>query len=928
MKKRIFIALTVILLLAITLSSLLLTTVAAAENDSARELDATTVAQLDVTDSYFYDRISERQQWCYNWLKDYYDNFTGEPGRYDFDMTSMLPEGANEAELALLGNDFIVADVALKADDPLYQMKGIVSGFGGGYDMLLGKIDYRLGITHMDINTAEAQRQMEARIQQIVETIGEGDRYTKLYKLVHYILTNTFYDPYFNLINGSGHYDYALATKGYWYDHCVYGLFNENIAVCNGFSQGVKVLCNELDIPCIIIGNEGHAWNMVQMEDGSWYHFDLTRDKLGWDGYTDIEDFYRNYFLKIDQWDPRHNPPYYTINVNNVYYADEFPAEADKHYVYTGSTTDFSYVEAPSTYVPCEPTFSYKVNQGSNTCTITNFEGREEGDLIIPESIDGYTVTAISPYAFYYCTDFTGKLVVPDTVTSIGKAAFAGCYNLTSLELSKNLEEIGEGAFIGCKGLVEVALPDSVSRIEAFAFFDCDKLTSVAFGGHIQTVGDQAFAEIASKMTIKAPAGSAAEKYATDNGISFEVFGEMCSFADDEGKWGFDDNGHFNICEHGARVNRKSHVNAQGYFNCGDKCEICGAQKCNKYGFMENVETYVDARPATCVDGYTGDVVCICGIVFFRPGETIAATGVHSFIDEGWEKSADAHYKTCAGCGIVLEMEAHRGGTATDTERAKCEVCGSEYGGLLPHEHKAGGWQYDDSYHFQTCSCGEIMYSNEAHRGGVPNENNRAICEVCGAEYYLHVHTPEIDSWMSNDTHHFQLCGCGDIINSEKHRGGTPNEDDYATCEVCGVEYHVHIHRGDEWKYNKSQHYKECSCGVKIDHGGHYGGTATVTELARCKVCGAEYGELLPHEHTGGTATETEQATCEICKKPYGDRLPLGSGSRGEENPSEKAPLDPTFIIIGVAAAVVLIVAVVLISVAKKKRTAKSKREE
>jgi transglutaminase/protease-like cytokinesis protein 3 len=53
-------------------------------------------------------------------------------------------------------------------------------------------------------------------------------------------------------------------------------LLLENIAICDGFADTVKVLCNELNIPCIIMANAGHAWNLVQMEDGKWYRLDMT----------------------------------------------------------------------------------------------------------------------------------------------------------------------------------------------------------------------------------------------------------------------------------------------------------------------------------------------------------------------------------------------------------------------------------------------------------------------------------------------------------------------------------------------------------------------------------------------------------------------------------------------------------------------------
>ena len=59
----------------------------------------------------------------------------------------------------------------------------------------------------------------------------------------------------------------------------------------------------------------------------------------------------------------------------------------------------------------------------------------------------------------------------------------------------------------------------------------------------------------------------------------------------------------------------------------------------------------------------------------------------------------------------------------------------------------------------------------------------------------------------------------------------------------------------------------------------HIGGTATCTEKAKCSLCGAEYGDLLPHSLTKTEAKEptcteegnTEYWTCDTCKKYFSD---------------------------------------------------------
>lgn len=57
--------------------------------------------------------------------------------------------------------------------------------------------------------------------------------------------------------------------------------------VCEGYAKAIKVLCDRLEIPCILVGGvvnpgtsgeEGHMWNQVQMEDENWYLIDATWD--------------------------------------------------------------------------------------------------------------------------------------------------------------------------------------------------------------------------------------------------------------------------------------------------------------------------------------------------------------------------------------------------------------------------------------------------------------------------------------------------------------------------------------------------------------------------------------------------------------------------------------------------------------------------
>ena len=134
--------------------------------------------------------------------------------------------------------------------------------------------------------------------------------------------------------------------------------------------------------------------------------------------------------------------------------------------------------------------------------------------IVIPES-----VTEIALGAFSGCAGLT-EAVLPETLRTISAKLFSGCSSLISVNIPSQAENIGTGAFKDCSSLSEVKLPDALTSIEPSAFQGCSSLRHIRVPAGVATIGIWAFRDCPN-LTIHAPAGSAAEKYANKNGIPF-----------------------------------------------------------------------------------------------------------------------------------------------------------------------------------------------------------------------------------------------------------------------------------------------------------------------------------------------------------------------------------------------------------------------
>ena len=114
------------------------------------------------------------------------------------------------------------------------------------------------------------------------------------------------------------------------------------------------------------------------------------------------------------------------------------------------------------------------------------------------------SVTSIGDSAFRNCSSLT-SITIPDSVTSIGDFTFYGCWDLTSITIPDSVTSIGSSAFYDCGSLTSITIPDSVTSIGNYAFKNCSSLTSITIPDGVTYIGYDMFAGCKSLTSITIP---------------------------------------------------------------------------------------------------------------------------------------------------------------------------------------------------------------------------------------------------------------------------------------------------------------------------------------------------------------------------------------------------------------------------------------
>ena len=309
-------------------------------------------------------------------------------------------------------------------------------------------------------------------------------------------------------------------------------------------------------------------------------------------------------------------------------------------------------------------------------------------------------------------------------------------------------------------------------------------------------------------------------------------------------EWTTDGTAHWHECGRCDEINDKaSHSGGTATCTNPAECEVCGAEYGEALG--HDLEHH-EAKPATCTE-------------------------------IGWEA-----YDTCTRCDYTTYVEIPAKGhtfgpDATCTEDQVCLECGEVISAATGHIPGPDATCTEN----QTCSvCGEILTPALGHSFTSYISDNNATCTEDGTE------TAKCDRCEVTDTRTDEGSALGHDLEHHEAKPATCTEigwNAYDTCTRCDYTTYVEIEAlghnwAEEWTTDGTAHWHKCSrCDEINDKANHSGGTATCIALAKCEICGVEYGDFAEHvyvenaeeQYLVSAATCTAKATyyksCSVC---------------------------------------------------------------
>lgn len=318
------------------------------------------------------------------------------------------------AELGLTEEQAISVWLTFKYDNPIYYWLSNTVMVNPEYIVLLTDEDYSSGVDRQGYLAL-----IEAKTAEFL-AITEGE--TSAYQIAM-----AFHDAIIEQVDYA-YEDDGITPENELWAHSILGVMEKGAAVCESYAKTFQLLLDASGVENIFVtgvsNDQDHAWNLVKMDDGAWYWFDLTWD----DQPGRMWGVAYNYFAVND-----------TENINWFDGEYEYGAHSDfldGHSINLpgGTGVDFLYELPKRAEQPfaaedliLRDTFTvggmtYAV-AGYNNVMLSDVSTAEQ-EVIIPETItyEGRTYTVmsiggISPYSKQFVSGPEWKTSVPISVT-------------------------------------------------------------------------------------------------------------------------------------------------------------------------------------------------------------------------------------------------------------------------------------------------------------------------------------------------------------------------------------------------------------------------------------------------------------------------------------------------------------------------------
>lgn len=148
-------------------------------------------------------------------------------------------------------------------------------------------------------------------------------------------------------------------------------------------------------------------------------------------------------------------------------------------------------------YPNASKTETYVMPEGVKTICYGAFKGAKVKNVVLPQSL-----TNIGRNAFRGCRKLE-SINIPNNIGVIRENTFLNCQSLKKITLSKGIEKVGYDSFSGCTNLTEITFLSGTANIKNYAFDNCEKLEKVNVKNGLKKIGNYAFRNCKRLQSIK-----------------------------------------------------------------------------------------------------------------------------------------------------------------------------------------------------------------------------------------------------------------------------------------------------------------------------------------------------------------------------------------------------------------------------------------